>query len=175
MKFLLRSWAEQTLFDCQDYEVEADSLEAAAELLAEQQEMADSEGGGIEHASIRNAFRNAYRGFDTITPLDPNDIAEGGCGITLIDARGNRVRDLVGVPTGCVQLGEPLEGPAVDVDQIAAAAPALLAALVAMLSHPRPAESSATDSPEQWTMRYRNYEAAWDQARAAVKRAGVVL
>jgi hypothetical protein len=31
-RFRLRSWQEQTLYDCPEYEVEADSVEAAADL-----------------------------------------------------------------------------------------------------------------------------------------------
>lgn len=53
---------------------------------------------------------------DDVRELDPNDIVEGCIGITLIDDDGKRVRDLIGVPTTCIQLGEPLNVDLEDID-----------------------------------------------------------
>jgi hypothetical protein len=128
-KFRLRSWAEQTLFDCRDYVVTADTLADAVELLQEIQERADYAGNHIEHDAIASAERGRI---DGVAPLDPSEVADGCDGVTLIDAAGDRVRDLVGVPIGCVQLGEPIDGaelPPVDIThaRVAAALRALLA------------------------------------------------
>lgn len=104
-EFLLRVWSEQTLFDCRDYRVEADSLEAAAELLRELQEKAEDAGHPVPHDDV--TALESYQD-DKVAPLDPEEIVDGCTGFTLIDEEGNRVRDLDGVSTGCVQLGEPL-------------------------------------------------------------------
>jgi hypothetical protein len=104
-EFLLRVWAEQVLFDCRDYRVEADTLEAAVELLHELQEKADWGSEAIRHDAV--SARESYH-LDEVMPLDPQEVVDGASGMTLVDEEGNRVRDLDGVPTGCVQLGEPL-------------------------------------------------------------------
>ena len=111
MKFPLRIWAEQVLFDCKDYHVEADTLEQAVALLRELQEKADSDGQTWSDPRIRSA--DPYR-LNEVGPLDPNEIQSGDTGITLLDDAGERLRDLDGVPTGCTQLGEPLDLGALD-------------------------------------------------------------
>ena len=103
-EFHLRVWAEQVLFDCRDYTIDAATLEDAVALLDELQEEADSEG-----QSRRNPAVEAWRGGNRVRGLDPAEIVSGDQGITLIDEAGVRVRDLVGVPTGCTQLGVPID------------------------------------------------------------------
>jgi hypothetical protein len=105
-KYNLRSWAEQTLFDSRDYIVTADSLAEAVELLEQVQEDAEYGDKRIEHSAIV-AF-DKYQ-LDGVGVLDPCDVIDGSGGITLLDRKGERARDLIGVPTGCVRLGEPLE------------------------------------------------------------------
>lgn len=105
-KYHLRSWAEQTLLACRDYTVTADTLEAACELMRDQQQEADENDGPIEHPAITTLDEGRLSG---IVMLDPKEVVDGASGITLIDEEGERVRDLIGVPTTCVQLGEPLD------------------------------------------------------------------
>jgi hypothetical protein len=172
-KYNLRSWAEQTLFDCRDYVVTADSLADAVALLEQIQEDAEYGDKRIEHPAIV-AF-DKYQ-LDGVGTLDPCDVIDGSGGITLLDPKGERARDLIGVPSGCVRLGEPLEPAELEpADKLAAAAPELLAALLDMLAHPRPAETGHCDTAEGWTARYKAYEAAWERARVAVRLAGVVF
>lgn len=106
-EFRLRMWAEQVLFDCEDYVVTAETLEDAVAQLQDLSEKADGFADGscdlpnnIDNVS---AFSGAFRS------LDPQEIVGGASGVTLVDETGRRVRDLESVPTGCVQLGEPLE------------------------------------------------------------------
>ena len=86
--------------------VKADSLRAAVTLLQEQQELAAEKGRALRHAAI-----TTLNGHDLneIRQLDPQEVVASDAGVTLIDEDGNRVRDLVGVPTGCAQLGEWIE------------------------------------------------------------------
>jgi hypothetical protein len=106
--YRIRAWAEQTLFDCNDYEVEADTLEEACELIQLLQTMADEYSDkDIVHPHVA---RMDHQGFHPdVVPLDPEEIISGDTGYTLIDGKGQRARDLVSVPTGCAQLGEPLD------------------------------------------------------------------
>lgn len=104
-EFRLRIWTEQILFDSHDYVVTAESLEGAVSRLQDIQEAVDFESRdrsieGID--SVEDGFLNG------VTPLDPSDIVGGYGGVCLIDEQSDRVRDLIGVPTGCDRLGEPL-------------------------------------------------------------------
>ncbi len=108
--FMLRIWAEQTLFDSNEYKVTAESLEAAVELLNEQQELADDRGRIHTHPAIQRHRHGVF--YDEIVPLDPEEVVDGTAGVTLVHADGQRLRDLEGVPTCCVQLGEPLDADA---------------------------------------------------------------
>ena len=105
-EFHLRTWAEQTLFDCNDYTVTAETLEAAVALLEQLQEQADETGKRIDHADVRGLEPWLL---SEVMPLDPADPVEATSGFTQLDEHGERVRDLVGVPVSCVQLGDPLE------------------------------------------------------------------
>lgn len=104
-EFRLRIWAEQVLFDCRDYVVTADTLEAAAKKLLDAQEKADDRDCDVEVDGIVSATLGRM---DAVLTLDPEEIVSGEVGVTLIDGAGERVRDLIGVPTCCDQLGEPL-------------------------------------------------------------------
>lgn len=106
--FFLRTWSEQVLFDCNDYCVTADTLEDAVEQLQELQEAAQNS-DEWQRAPVNIRPLNGMPG--VVAVLDPEEVVEGYDGVTLIDENGKRVRDLDGVPTGCVQLGEPLDGP----------------------------------------------------------------
>lgn len=103
--FRLRIWAEQTLFDCRDYVVTADTLEAAVTRLQDVQEDADSMGEHVDAKDISSAERGRM---DEVVSLDPSEVIDGDNGVTLIDDKGDRLRDLIGLPTGCERLGEPL-------------------------------------------------------------------
>jgi len=98
-EFRLRIWAEQTLFDSRDYVVQAATLEEAVARLKMVQEDAQDLDASTEHDDIDRPVRL----------LDPSEVVESYDGVTLIDERGNRLRDLVGVPTGCVKLGEEID------------------------------------------------------------------
>lgn len=90
-KFMLRSWAEQTLYDCRDYEVEAETLDEAKELLGELQDEADS----ADCACASDPRVTAVYGWhdDRVVPLDPDEIVDGESGIVEITEMGNPVRD----------------------------------------------------------------------------------
>jgi hypothetical protein len=107
-EFHLRIWAEQTLFDCNDYTVTAETLRDAVAALREVQNSADGYGTKRAHPDIRGL---EDWNEDRVLVLDPEEVVDGKNGVTLIDATGVRVRDLIGLPTGCVQLGEPLLEP----------------------------------------------------------------
>lgn len=106
-EFHIRVWAEQTLIASSDYIVTADTLEQAAKLLRDVQDDADHSGGPVEHAAVRSA--EPYASFDDVSPLDPHEVAGSVTGLTLIDGEGKRVRDLLGVPSGCEKMGDQLE------------------------------------------------------------------
>ena len=105
-QYQLRAWAEQILFDCRDYVVTADTLEAACLLLREQQAEAD-DSGSTSHPAIKSAQHCA----DDVYALDPEEVIDVAAGISLIGEGGVRIRDLIGVPAACEQLGDPLFGP----------------------------------------------------------------
>src|SRR5689334_24677298 len=105
-KFLLRSWAEQTMFACREYAVEADSLKQAVALLHAMQERANETEKDLHDERV--VAIEEYDG-DEVRMLDPEQIEYAQDGITLIDESGERVRDLLGVPSGCDRLGEPLD------------------------------------------------------------------
>lgn len=107
-EFRLRIWQEQVLFDCNDYVVDADSLEAAVRQLQEVQDKAQD---SCRHQTAPNNIEHADYYESVVRVLDPEEIVSGSSGITLIDGKGERLRDLVGVPTGCEQLGKPLLPP----------------------------------------------------------------
>jgi hypothetical protein len=77
----------------------------AEHFLAAQSEADDQSEPYIDR-DIR-PMRDAH--VEGVVSCDPGEIVSGGTGFTLIDGDGERLRDLVGVPTGCVQLGEQME------------------------------------------------------------------
>jgi hypothetical protein len=85
--------------------VTADTLEQAVEQLQELQEKAQDE---CKRQDLPDNMESMDYD-DTFKVLDPEEVVDGDSGITLIDENGKRLRDLEGVPTGCPQLGEPLE------------------------------------------------------------------
>lgn len=105
-QFLLRAWAERLLFDCRDYRVTADTLGEAAELLIQANE-------NVQESSHSKRFPGIVARelghMDAVRILEPCESVEAYAGITEVDENGDRLRDLLGVPTGCVRLGEPLE------------------------------------------------------------------
>lgn len=105
-EFIIRHWAEQTLFACRDYRVDAPTLGDALRLLDGMVDRATDTGQPVECAEITG--RETYRA-DEICELDPEEVVDGDTGYTLVDEDGKRLRDLISVPTGCVQLGEPME------------------------------------------------------------------
>ena len=105
-EFIIRSWSEQTLFACKDYVIEADTLGDAAKIIHALQEKAEDTIEVVTDQRVRALSR--YES-DEIEPLDPEEIVDGSTGLTLIDEKGVRLRDLVSIPTGCPQLGEFLD------------------------------------------------------------------
>lgn len=106
-EFRLRMWAEQVLFDSEDYVVTADTLEEAFDQLRDlAQKAEDSED---QTCDLPEDIENVSHFGGPMRVLDPQEIVDGASGVTLVDETGKRVRDLESVPTGCVQLGEPLE------------------------------------------------------------------
>jgi hypothetical protein len=99
------------LFDCNDYVVEAPTLEDAVALLEELQEEADVEGLSKPTPAIRalGHMSPEPERRSQVANLDPEEIVSGDTGITLIDKHGKRLRDLVSVPTGCERLGDPID------------------------------------------------------------------
>jgi hypothetical protein len=89
-KFMLRGWAEQTLYDCRDYEVEAGTLEDAKELLGELQDEADY----ADCACASDPRVTAVDGWrvDGVVPLDPTEIVSGDSGIVEISEDGKPVK-----------------------------------------------------------------------------------
>lgn len=102
-KFKLRIWREQVLWASKDLIVEAPNLEAAVTLLQDMMDRAETTGEPQEHDSISAAHQYEC---DDVPDLDPNEIATGDTGITLLTEAGERERDLISIPTGCAQLGE---------------------------------------------------------------------
>jgi hypothetical protein len=96
--FRLRIWQEQVLFDCNDYLVTADNLADAVALLQRVQEQADDQRDDVEHDNIsRIVARSSIN--KAVVPLDPAECVAANEGVTLISADGERLRDIVGVPS----------------------------------------------------------------------------
>jgi hypothetical protein len=82
--FHLRSWATQTLYDEQDYAVEAETLDAAKELLAnlqDQVQCGDPISAGVQHDRV-----TARWGGNKVTMLDPEEITDTDGGLIELDA-----------------------------------------------------------------------------------------
>lgn len=88
-EFKLRSWQEQTLYDCHDYIVTADTLEKAIELLKAQQEIAQDTSAPAYHDSICTAEKWQI---DDVHVLDPDEIVNGDSGVVQIDDNGDPIR-----------------------------------------------------------------------------------
>ena len=91
-RFRLRSWQEQTLYDSRDYEVEADTLEEAAELLDELQERAQEISEPVDLPPQVRRIDGTSR---EMRVLDPCEIVDGERGIAEIDAAGRKLRDVL--------------------------------------------------------------------------------
>ena len=105
--FMLRIWREETNFGARDYDVTAPTLsEAAAKLLSAQHE-AQHDGRPVTHPHITP---HHPWGAPQVQVLDPSETNDYEYGVTLIADNGDRVRDLIGVPTGAAREGQPLCG-----------------------------------------------------------------
>ena len=91
-RFRFRSWQEQTLYDCRDYEVEADTLEEAAELLDELQERAQEIS---EPVDLPPQVRRIVGTSREMRLLDPCEIVDGERGIAEIDTAGHKLRNVL--------------------------------------------------------------------------------
>lgn len=91
-RFRLRSWQEQTLYDCRDYEIEAGTLEEAAGLLDELQERAQEISEPVDLPPQVRRIDGASR---EMRALDPCEIVDGERGIAEIDADGHKLRDVL--------------------------------------------------------------------------------
>ena len=85
----------QTLYDSQDYEVDADTIEAAAAQLDNLQDACSASQfielpRNVRHLNIRSTSRP-----DLMAELDPHEIVEGGSGVVEIDDNGRKIRDIV--------------------------------------------------------------------------------
>ena len=97
--FRLRAWAEQTLYDCRDYLVEADTIEKAAERLEAAMETVEANPSarmvpGIDRI-LSIAEDGATLSVPDIRPLDPQEITDGASGIVEIDVEGRKLRDIL--------------------------------------------------------------------------------
>lgn len=91
-RFRLRSWQEQTLYDCRDYEVEAATLAEAAELLADLQCQAQEITGPVV---LPPNVRDLDGADGKMSVLDPDEIVDSETGIAEIDACGRKLRDVL--------------------------------------------------------------------------------
>ncbi len=92
--YRLRSWCQQTLYDCRDYLVTADTIEQAAAMLREDQQFANDEGHSV--SSVPGVLRIVGGTLlDEVRPLEPEEVVDGDSGIMEIDAAGERIRDLI--------------------------------------------------------------------------------
>ena len=103
-RFRLRSWQEQTLYDCRDYEVEAGTVEEAAELLGELQFEAQEISGPVDlPPNVRCIDGTGRERFDDL--------------LDVLDAR--RVRASAfwpspASPSSHARLYEPAQGPSYE-------------------------------------------------------------
>lgn len=95
-RFRLRSWQEQTLYDCRDYEVEAGTVEEAAELLGELQFEAQEISGPVDLPPNVWCIDGTGR---EMRVLDPREIVDSESGIAEIDEDRNKLRDVPPVVT----------------------------------------------------------------------------
>ena len=91
-RFRLRSWQEQTLYDSRDYEIDAGTVEEAAELLDELQGQAQEIAGPVELPPNVRRIDSTGR---EMWVLDPDEIVDSECGIAEIDADGRKLRDVL--------------------------------------------------------------------------------
>ena len=91
-EFRLRSWAEQTLYDYNDYLVTAGTIEEAAAKLHDAQDQAH-EGDCILDDSPDIELIGLGR-LPGVRPLDPAEVIDGDSGISLIDEDGNKIMDV---------------------------------------------------------------------------------
>lgn len=105
-KFRLRIWRSQTLYDSQDYEVEADTIERAAARLAFLEE--DSENSSMSREGVRClGIGRANNERDQVWELDPEEIVDGESGVAEIDAKGDKIRDIEFDPDDRLEEPEP--------------------------------------------------------------------
>lgn len=83
--FTIRAWAEQTLYDCRDLEIEADSPEDAARLYRDALDALEAGDEAPMQALSGDAFPHT---------LDPEDIISGDSGFVLLDDDGKKLRDV---------------------------------------------------------------------------------
>ncbi len=91
-RFRLRSWQEQTLYDSRDYEIDAGTLEEAAELLDELQEQAQEIAGPVELPLNVWCINSTGR---EMWVLDPDEIVDSERGIAEIGTDGRKLRDVL--------------------------------------------------------------------------------
>ena len=91
-RFRLRCWQEQTLTDCCDYEVEADTLADAAALLDDLQDRAQAVTGPV---SLPPNVRRIASTDRRMQVLDPDEVVDSVRGIAAIDDHGRKLRDVL--------------------------------------------------------------------------------
>jgi|GEM_PF-6576009 len=92
MKYPIRVWEEQTLFDCADYMIEAGSPEEAAIIAKELTLAARDADSPVPDIRVTTLDPG---GFDDVVPLDPHEVVDSFLGVTLLDANRARLRDLL--------------------------------------------------------------------------------
>lgn len=98
-EFIIRAWANQTLYDCRDYKVEAMNPEAAAALVRDtMQRIDDGEGPWIDLRTGEPYADMALMPPDrehVVVPLDPEEVIDGETGFALVEAvDGAMLRDV---------------------------------------------------------------------------------
>jgi hypothetical protein len=97
-QFRLRAWKTQTLYDCRDYIVSAEAIEAAARTLTDAQDAGDEAPGPQITVRVAGVTRILHRGKagdvfdDDVRPLEPGEIIDGDSGIVEIHDDGKRLR-----------------------------------------------------------------------------------
>lgn len=92
--FLLRVWTEETRYGSTPYRVTAATLAEACKLLSAQC-----------HGTGAPATSDEIQAIGNVTPPEVTNLRDG---LTLIEANGGKLRDLIGLPTGASRFGEPL-------------------------------------------------------------------
>ena len=94
-RFRLRSWQTTTLHDSHDFDVDVDTIDEAARLLAELQDTAQTR---CENQPLPNNIESAQAFRGSLPFLNPDTVIGSERGMMEIDADGKKLRDIPEVP-----------------------------------------------------------------------------